>query len=67
MHERPYELKLASGRRVVWDGVSPEDAIRRFLDCHRGETVVAWRHADRHGLFVGYERIIEPEPGMGKW
>lgn len=39
-----YELKLADGRVVAWDGRDGEDAARRYVDCHREATVVAWRY-----------------------
>jgi len=56
----PFELKLATGRVVTWEGESGEDAALRYVDCHQAETVVvAWRHV-RHGLFVGAREIIEP-------
>lgn len=51
--EHDYELRLASGKRVVWSGNDPEDASRRYVDCHRSETVVAWRSYPRYGLFIG--------------
>ena len=54
-----FELKLASGKVVTWEGESGEDAAFRYADCHRDVTVVAWRHV-RHGLFIGPREIIEP-------
>jgi hypothetical protein len=47
-----FELKLASGKTVEWDGADEEDAARRYVDCHREAAVVATRPADRHGMFV---------------
>lgn len=47
-----YELKLASGKWVEWDGKDEEDAAHRYVDCHRDEAVVATREANRHGIFV---------------
>lgn len=52
MPDRRWELKLADGRVVEWDGVDGETAARRYVDTHRTATVVASRPADRHGLFV---------------
>jgi hypothetical protein len=45
-----FELMLASGKVVRWQGASGEDASRRYVDAHRDAAVVAWRNADRHGL-----------------
>lgn len=59
MPDRTYELRLASGRVVQWDGASPEDASRRYVGAHPGETVVAWRHV-RPDLRIGTQRILEP-------
>mgnify|MGYP001614536723 CR=1 FL=1 len=48
-----FDLKLASGKRVEWDGADEEDAARRYVDCHREAVVVATRpHVDRYGIFV---------------
>ncbi len=40
-----YELKLATGRRVIWEGADGEEAARRYVDAHREAAVVAWRGA----------------------
>ena len=62
-----FQLKLAGGKRVVWEGESGEDAALRYVDCHREATVVAWRTWPRTGIYGGLDRlprIIEPgEPG----
>lgn len=50
-----YELKLATGKVVQWDGKDGINAAERYVDCHRAATVVAWREI-RHGLFVGAPR-----------
>jgi hypothetical protein len=55
MSERHFELLLASGAVATWDGTSGENAAVRYVDCHRDETVVAWREP-RYGLFVGSPR-----------
>jgi hypothetical protein len=47
-----FELKLATGKIARWPGRDGPDAARRYVDCHRDAVVVAWRPADRHGLFV---------------
>lgn len=51
-----YELLLKTegeegGKIVVWQGKDGLDAARRYVDAHRGATVVAWR-GSRTGLFV---------------
>lgn len=46
-----YELKLATGKVVEWDGDDGEHAARRYVDVHRNAAVVAWREP-RHGLHV---------------
>ena len=38
-----YELKLASGKSVLWYGASPEDAAQNYAANHPGEQVVGWR------------------------
>ena len=56
-----YELKLQSGKVVVWEGVNGQDAAARYVDMHPAEVVVAWRHYPRHGIFIwGRKRIVEP-------
>jgi hypothetical protein len=49
-----WELKLADGKRVEWEGDDGEDAARRYVDVHRDAAVVATRRADEHvhGVFV---------------
>jgi hypothetical protein len=47
-----FELMLADGKHIVWEGTDGEDAARRYVDCCGG-TVIAWRNYPRHGLFVG--------------
>jgi hypothetical protein len=59
------ELKLASAKREVWDGETPEGAARGYVAGHPAETVVAWRHWPRHGLFAVDPRsmvrvVLEP-------
>lgn len=64
-----FELKLSTGKWVVWEGKDWEDAAHRYVDTFRDATVIAWRHYPRHGLFAIERpdriRIIEPTPGMG--
>ncbi|HAM56195.1 MAG TPA: hypothetical protein DCQ64_12645 [Candidatus Rokubacteria bacterium] len=63
--EVPWELKLASGKIIEWDGVTGEGAALSYVDCiasvhGRVETVVATRPSRRHPIRVwGGERIIE--------
>ena len=47
-----FDLKLASGKVVRWEGQSGEDAARRYVDTFRGETVIAWR-VPPQGLRIG--------------
>ena len=42
--EAYYELKLDNNKVVRWPGRGSEDASRRYVDCHRDRSVVAWRH-----------------------
>ncbi len=46
-----FELKLQSGKTVVWEGKDWEDAARRYVGMHATEAVVAWRHYPRFGVF----------------
>lgn len=55
-----YELKLADGTVVEWDGDDGEHAARRYVDVHRDAVVVASRPADRHGIFVLGRGVITP-------
>lgn len=57
-----FELKLATGEVVTWEGTSPVAAARRYVAEHRSAVVVAWRYAERTGVFpyVNTSRIIEP-------
>lgn len=41
--ERRWELRLADGAVATWMGVDGADAARRYVDVHRGATVVAVR------------------------
>jgi hypothetical protein len=47
-----YELRLATGMVVRWQGHDERDAAERYADSHRDAVVVATRPI-RHGLFVG--------------
>jgi len=51
--EKEYELKLASGKVVIWHGKDGINAAERYVDCKRGETVIAWRNYPRYGVFIG--------------
>jgi hypothetical protein len=55
-----YELGLASGKTVVWDGKDGKDAAQRYVDAHPTEAVTAWREAERHGFYPFNGRIVEP-------
>jgi len=58
--EYEFELKLASGKMVTWNGTDGIDAARRYADAHRGETVIAWQWP-RYGVFPG----VKPEQIIG--
>ena len=51
-----YELKLANGQIVRWQGRGPTDAATRYADMHPGTVVVAWRHP-KTDLVIGMQRI----------
>lgn len=54
MTEAWFELKLADRSRTVhWTGRSGVDAARRYVDCHAGSCVVAWREDHRPQIRVG--------------
>jgi len=55
--EREFELKLASGKVVVWSGKDGINAAERYVDCNGG-TVIAWRDYPKYGVFVGTGNII---------
>lgn len=50
--EREYELLLAGGKKVIWPGTDGVDAARRYVDCQREATVIAWREANRTNFVV---------------
>lgn len=48
-----YELKLADGSVVTWNGKDGTDAAARYADAHRETAVIAWREP-RVQLRIGY-------------
>jgi hypothetical protein len=44
----------------VWSGKDGVNAAERYVDCNRGEVVIAWRDYPRYGIFLGIRNIIEP-------
>lgn len=63
-----FQLMLNNRRRVVWEGESGEDAARRYVDCHREATVIAWRTWPRWGLYGSLDRLPRiVEPGEVGW
>lgn len=46
-----YELKLANGKTVIWNGDSGEDAAERYVETFRDAIVIAWRNYPRTGVF----------------
>ena len=55
-----FDLKLAGGKVVQWEGADGPDAARRYAAEHPGVAVIATRYSERVGLFVGLLRIVEP-------
>lgn len=53
-----FELKLAGGGKVRWEGADGEDAARRYADMFPGETVIAWRYP-KTDLRVGFNPIAQ--------
>ncbi len=43
MIDQEFELKLATGKVVVWPGKGAVNAAHRYVDCHTDAEVVAWR------------------------
>lgn len=58
MPEQLFELKLASGKVVTWHGTDGINASRRYVDCNRDETVVAWRYPRTYVGPVHHSQII---------
>lgn len=57
--DQSFEVKLATGQIVTWSGRDGMDACRRYVAAHPGAVAVAWRPADRHGVFPGLLPIVE--------
>lgn len=59
-----YDLRLADGKTVEWDGASEEDAARRYVGQYPAAVVVAARLSRQHthGIFTfGRDgAIVEP-------
>ena len=51
-----YELKLATGAFVEWEGSTGEGAAQNYASSHPEAIITAWREV-RHGLFLGTQRI----------
>ena len=47
-----FELKLAHGKPVVWEGKDGADAATRYVDAHRNAEVIAWRDYPRTNFVV---------------
>lgn len=57
--KRSYELKLSTGKTVIWEGENGEDACKYYAETHPGSIVVAWRDYPQHGVFlVDIRKII---------
>lgn len=44
MRTQTFDLKLATGKTVQWEGKDGEDAARRYVDAFPDTCVVAWRY-----------------------
>lgn len=58
---KEYELKLATGKTVIWEGRDGGTAAaQNYADSHPGSAVIAWRDYPRHGFFpsVSARQII---------
>jgi hypothetical protein len=49
--EQEFELKLSNGKVAKWVGEDGISAAKRYVDCHRDATVIAFRTI-RHGVFL---------------
>jgi hypothetical protein len=56
--KRNYELKLSTGKTVIWEGENGEDACKYYAETHPGVTVIAWRDYPRHGVFLVHPNQI---------
>jgi hypothetical protein len=56
--QQTFELKLADGRVVEWQGTDGVDASRRYVDAHRDAAVVAWRYPRIYVGPVHHSQII---------
>jgi hypothetical protein len=56
--DKPFEILLADGQVVTWNGRDGPDACRRYVNAHRGTIAIAWREP-RHGLSIGLLPIVE--------
>jgi len=59
---KEYELKLKSGKVVIWNGINGFEAARNYTESHimNGDYVVAWRDYPRKGIFLANVlKIIE--------
>lgn len=57
-----YELKLADGRIVTWEGKDGVDASKRYAVAYPGVVVIAWREAD-NGIHIGLLPIVQNKDG----
>lgn len=53
-----YELRLADGSAVIWDGKSGKDAAQRYVQAHPETQVIAYREAERHGFFPFSGKVV---------
>lgn len=56
---KTFELKLADGKWIVWNGKDGLDACWSYAHAHPGVAVVAWRDYPQHGLFPYMLPIVQ--------
>jgi len=54
-----FELKLSTGKWVIWSGKDGIDACWNYAYAHPGVAVVAWRNYPQHGFFPYMLPIVQ--------
>jgi hypothetical protein len=65
--ERTFELRLAGGKVVLWDGETEEDAAQRYIGSHPDAVVVATRMPTAQGTVRIWGGALILEPGDKRW